>query len=512
MNSTVNTVCRGFFIKGNMRTKRKTRRVFKPVSTARFFYNPPNLPPLLSGYENECRWFLHKIFATSFNLKDPEEWINISWQTLEECIHPTNVSKVKKFLIDSKIIECNGYYSVSTAHRRGHSMGYRVLPPYQRVKRIEVTNRVVAAKMTAKRFKHNGIPCAEEDLSYMEKELLKWLRLLRIDRDKAYQKISGASERKLREKGWKDTLKALYEDTQRLTIDELYESDFGVATCEYGRFHSPLTRLNGDCKEFLYMAGYEPLVSIDIRNSQIIFLCLGIIAKHTDAIIDIDNKCNDISSCSFLSPNHPTTAIALTATMATSSTLHSPIPPISIRPSSQIQEENLLNHLSLIGLSTDTVQFIGAAIAGQTYDLLQQDYNAFTGSNLTRNEVKEKIIKNCLFGNTNQGNWVAETPEGQVFRNRYPSVWEYIVEQKRWHGAGDRSEAFKQLPRAMQKSESQFMYGQVVKHIMEKYPEIPILTVHDSIITPANFVERVKSVFYHEFRKWNNIRPTLHCE
>lgn len=107
----------------------------------------------------------------------------------------------------------------------------------------------------------------------------------------------------------------------------------------------------------------------------------------------------------------------------------------------------------------------------------------------TKPEAKELIYK-VLFGdNVNTGK-----RKNKIFRDLYPSVYEYILEFK------ENRKNYKELSHELQKMESNFIFNTVIKEIYEKYPEIVLFTVHDSIIFPKSYYDRVKVIYDKHFK------------
>ncbi len=107
----------------------------------------------------------------------------------------------------------------------------------------------------------------------------------------------------------------------------------------------------------------------------------------------------------------------------------------------------------------------------------------------TRSEAKELIYK-VLFGN----NLKANKKVNKIFKTLYPSVYEYILEFK------ESKNNYKELSHELQKLESEFVFNQVIKEIYETYPEIVLFTVHDSIIFPKSYQEKVEVIFNKHFQ------------
>jgi uncharacterized protein (UPF0371 family) len=63
----------------------------------------------------------------------------------------------------------------------------------------------------------------------------------------------------------------------------------------------------------------------------------------------------------------------------------------------------------------------------------------------------------------------------------------------------------------MQRAESGFVYDCVVRRLMEHHREIPVIVIHDSIMTTEEHCPLVRRVFKEEFERIG-LRPTIKTE
>jgi len=75
------------------------------------------------------------------------------------------------------------------------------------------------------------------------------------------------------------------------------------------------------------------------------------------------------------------------------------------------------------------------------------------------------------------------------FNKLFPTIYNYIKLYKREHGD------YRILSHQLQKLESQLIFNQISKKLMDLYPTISWITVHDSLIIGKSNRERVKIVF-----------------
>jgi hypothetical protein len=148
-------------------------------------------------------------------------------------------------------------------------------------------------------------------------------------------------------------------------------------------------------------------------------------------------------------------------------------------------------------------------IGEENFDLNCKRFVSLVKNGLIYDELIDKIdfIKNkeqskismykILFGTNNLRN-----KENKEFKKLFPSVFEYLIELK------SIEDSYKELSHTLQKLESDFIFGNIVKTIKNKYPNIKLITVHDSIIFPFKYKNEVELIFnqlknekFHKIKK-----------
>ena len=104
-------------------------------------------------------------------------------------------------------------------------------------------------------------------------------------------------------------------------------------------------------------------------------------------------------------------------------------------------------------------------------------------SGLTRSDAKLLTYK-VLFGH----NGINST-ENKIFQSLFPKIYDYIIEYKKVN------DNYKFMAHTLQKMESDFIFGKVIKEIYEKIPEIRLFTVHDSVSFPIKYKKEVVEIF-----------------
>ena len=77
----------------------------------------------------------------------------------------------------------------------------------------------------------------------------------------------------------------------------------------------------------------------------------------------------------------------------------------------------------------------------------------------------------------------------KMFYKVFPTIYDFILNYKK-----DKKN-YKSLSYKLQNLESNFIYEQVIKHIIESNPEIKIFTVHDSLCFPLKYKDTVTTIF-----------------
>jgi len=127
---------------------------------------------------------------------------------------------------------------------------------------------------------------------------------------------------------------------------------------------------------------------------------------------------------------------------------------------------------------TEVSNFIWLAREGLFYDFI---LGKFPG--LKRKDVKLLTFK-VLFGHNG-----INSAENKIFSSLFPVIYDYVLEYK------SVNDNYKSLAHTLQRMESDFIFGKVVKKLYEKIPDIRLFTVHDSILFPIKYKKEVTDIF-----------------
>ena len=114
---------------------------------------------------------------------------------------------------------------------------------------------------------------------------------------------------------------------------------------------------------------------------------------------------------------------------------------------------------------------------------------------LTRDHLKRLFFAEVFYGRVQ-----VDTPLTRLFARNFPSVYYIILQCK--------SERYQDLARMMQKEEAKFMLHTVCRRLLTYHSEVPIFTIHDSIMTVEEHVPLVKRIISEEFQRIG-LHPTL---
>ena len=99
-----------------------------------------------------------------------------------------------------------------------------------------------------------------------------------------------------------------------------------------------------------------------------------------------------------------------------------------------------------------------------------------------KKNIKELTYK-VLFGKNHRNK------SDNLFKSIFPSVHNFIKTYKRIKGD------YRILSYELQRLESNLIYNSIIRDLMTYYPDIKIITIHDSIIYPERWEKEVKEIF-----------------
>jgi hypothetical protein len=142
--------------------------------------------------------------------------------------------------------------------------------------------------------------------------------------------------------------------------------------------------------------------------------------------------------------------------------------------------------------SSDLQRFATLVRQGVFYEYLADEIGKELGVGYSdRKTVKGAVFQVLFTDNRFLGQ--AEAKPKKIFKERFPDVYHLFAQIKKQ----DKTN----LPRLLQRIESHLMLLTIAKRIADERPELPILTIHDSIVTTVGNEQYVQSVLKEELAK-----------
>ena len=445
------------------RTPKKIKAVTQDSSAISWIYqpqgfNPSKYPGPIAQHPDAARWLLSTIYLRRLTRQyDKSSFINLHSALLSLVMGKTEyVKPVSDACRRHGLIECDGQYTPGQK-----SLGYRLGP---------VLADVVFERYTSedKRFLKRVAKFRQHEFSSeitipTREHLADWCRKVEFAPglpdaladlpNKPYPNCDYANKRAYAQHQVEEIQAGHYEFTQ---------------SCPYGRFHSNFTSLVSEVRRCLILDG-EPLHELDIVNSQPYFLATILYE------IGMFGHClQDCSSGLFAGSEDHSLFVSSFSDSSIS----------SVFSSSQEEQEggagSTKPYVFPLGLESGGLGKIETEQDKQDLNRLLQDTSEGTfyeklqshSPELTREEVKRSIFQ-TIFG---EAKLMHLTSLGQVFQKTYPTAAHILLESKRTKG-------YKWIGHELQRRESQVVINVVCERLRCDYGDVPLVTVHDSILT-----------------------------
>jgi hypothetical protein len=304
--------------------------------------------------------------------------------------------------------------------------------------------------------------------------LTKWFDGLQINREKALKEVKvifpikttgirGVAKRKA--SNWAKRYRAVQAINKIANGQFYYNIDDNV-----GRFHSNLTNLNKELRNFITYNG-QHLVNVDIKNSQPL---LSTLLLNTD-FYNHNSLCNitTIPGYQYLLSNtyhsYPSLTIMVVKTLKKSDN----------------QDINIY------------IEFVNSGSFYQKiFNLLYPD------KTFEKDKVKTMIF--MIFFSNNRYMGKTEAEPKRRFKEMFPRTYEVFKILKLCDHTA--------LSRILQRIESNLMIQNVVPRISREKPDLPIFTIHDSVVTTVGNEEYVATVILEEIKKYTGLEAKIGFE
>ncbi len=449
-------------------------------------------------------YIIHSIMITrayfdderSYKLGKRRGFIPLNAKILE-----SKVPKYKQYLEYLKhvgIIECDESYiseplSKKYKNKNVVSKGYRFKEPYcsSDFKRVHINDFVLCKKIKADRYLKNPNESAKS-----HPYLFKWFaqKKLQMDEMPAYQWVNEHEAEQLNNinntlllKDRKLEKKAILIEkckNFKILISRLAEQDYYFSIDGTGnRLHTNLTNLPRELRNYITYDGQE-LVSIDIKNSQPYMSLLLFDKKFW--------KKDDKTGNPTMYKLDKTTYIK----MNNNNTLHNTIMFVD-------------SSKTLANTDIQKLKFSKHVLNGTIYEYLISvfEQNGYQSLGILheekRNRIKQIVFTLLFDDDTLSYNRKPGSPM-QVFGRLFPTISRVFANIKE----GDH----RSLAIILQRIESFLLLTKVCKRISKEKPNIPLFTIHDSIITTVGNENYVQSVMEDELKKVMGAPPKFKKE
>lgn len=439
--------------------------------------------PFRNFKRDKLRYIIHLISAIPLMKKDliHEDYIPIHAKTLQRKIH--NYREYLQYLIDDlKILECNNHYVVG-----GFSMGYRLVKKYRESKVAPVKVMDYTFRKTLQRQR------VLKDATVMSvPHITKWFEeeKLQIDLPLVKQFLNRELELKMGNQSlWnldrneKKKNPVSQYNHALMSAERLDWKDYHLMLDDnVYRFHSNLTNMRSIVRNAVSYDG-QKLISIDIRNSQ---PYLSTVLFNEAFWSGSENQ----KTIKNVAQNDP---FSLLNGIITINNTNIPV------SDSYIMVVDIVSFLT----GKDFIKYVKLVSDGSIYDFLQDKFHHDLGIDYcSRRDVKAAIFQVLFTDNRFIGQKEAEPKF--LFKQLFPDVYKLFALIKK------RDKTL--LPRLLQSIESHLIIDVIAKRISEELPSAPIFTIHDSIATTEDNVDKVRSIMSEELFKAIGHRPVLQVE
>ncbi|MFC5193628.1 hypothetical protein ACFPIK_17780 [Algoriphagus aquatilis] len=287
-------------------------------------------------------------------------------------------------------------------------------------------------------------------------------------------------------------LKALH------AIEKIYNKEYRFSIDDnVGRFHSNLTNLKSELRNFLTWKG-QKLVSVDIKNSQPL-LSLMLLDKSwylessgsftLSQFPTIHNPLvtptNPLGSLSLISPSSP--FYFVTCIMSVEFLQHNEYQDI-------VKYKNIVNsgefykkmHLEIF---KDTRPFDKAKMKEMTFQVFYSDNKFFHQDGSWKDPKTKKR---------------PDAKPKRLFEAAFPTLAKVF----RAYKEKDNNN----LPRLLQQIESTLVLKHIVPRIASERPDLPIFTIHDSLVTTVGNEAYVERIMREEIERLTGLQPRFGIE
>lgn len=451
-------------------------------------FDPARFPGPIADHPDSARWLLNCIhFRRVVRNYDVATYVNLHTDLLKMVMGKTALIKpIREALEGHRLIECDHEWAEGRK-----SLGYRLGPALidSEMRKYVSTNKRFVKRVAKFRQYVRG---ARGLTLPVHHHLKSWAQKVRLasDIEAALREIEAKDEedrrRRLAEK--RRPKKRSKASLARHQVAALREGMIDLSVCDYGRFHSNFTGLCRELRPHLSING-RPLVEIDVVNSQPYFLAMMLLEHRLSGDTRASARLSDLI---FENMAHEGQADA--------GERRGPYVFPFDAHSRNRKPRGRTTRSVLDDVEPDLGHFIERATGGDFYEV-------FLAEGEDRDALKPRLFQ-ILYGDKRVMQNAALAPR---FERLFPTVYSMLKELK-------ASKGYAWVGQELQRRESEVIIGGVCGSLMTSFGSVPVLSVHDSLMTTPEHLRLVRSLMRQEFSRYyflpqlrTKAAPTAEC-
>ncbi len=427
-------------------------------------------PPLFK-YKVDYFYYIVDYLVRGMDLEDLDGnagYVNLNAKKLQKVNH--EYKKYLNHLLQHKFLRTDMKYIVGKKSR-GYLINRYTDDTTFAFKKVPITDFVIQKK---KRREINELAAVTEATKRQYPFLTKWFDGLEIDRERALEEVKRIFPIKTTgirgtQKGKASNLAKRYKAV--MAIDKIKDNKFYYNIDQnVGRFHSNLTNLKKELRNYITYKG-QKLVNVDIKNSQPLFsiLLLNKEFYSPDTLYNISSI-----------PNYQ-------SLLSNSYHSYSSLTIIVVKSLEKLDNQDIKRYIEYVNSGSFYEQIFEEMYPDQPFD-----------------KAKAKTMMFMIFFSRNNYMGQPKAEPKKRFKKLFPRTYEIFRLLKLCD--------YTALSRILQRIESNVIIQNVVPRISHERPNLPIFTIHDSIVTTVGNEHYISDIIQQEIFRITGLEAKLGME
>ncbi len=416
-------------------------------------------PPTFKFHKDHFVYILHSIISLSSKKRDEIDKYNgfvpLNAQILQKRNH--EYKKYLKYLLYRGVILCDGNYIPKEKSR-----GYKIADEYQsEIKPVEITKWTLIKSIIHKSSHNKQLT---ESLPYLK----KWFNpKLTVDIISAKKYLKSECRKEKRCESTSENADIRY-NARLYPVLKIHEKDYIFKVDNSGdRLHTNISQTKSELRKFIKYDD-KKLCAVDITNSQP-YMTTALLNKEVFIKNNIQDK--------IINPNVNKSPIMLVDLIAD----------VENKP-------DVIEYKKMVASGKFYEEF-GKMLIDEKIIEVEKDMNV-------RKIAKDITFVTLFSPNTS----ISYQDSMKVFKSKFPNVYrvfKFIKKGRKKHNS---------LAISLQRLEAELVLHKACKIINRLRPNIPLFTLHDSIITTEDNVRFVRNILYRVLKKQIGTPPKLKIE